>query len=101
VNQAQVLSDGDMIKLPTWEEAAEAAETASDEEAASTDGKVNINTADAAALMTLPGIGESKAKSILTYRQEHGDFSSGEELMNIPGIKEGVYSKIKDSITVR
>ena len=48
----------------------------------------------------LPGIGESKASAILAYREEKGRFSSVEEIMDITGIKEGVYSKIKDHITV-
>ena len=50
--------------------------------------------------MTLPGIGAAKAQSILSYRDEKGGFSSIEEIMDITGIKEGVYSKIKDYITV-
>ncbi len=62
--------------------------------------RVNINTADQAALTGLPGIGEAKAKSIIAYRTEHGRFSSIEEIMEISGIKEAVFSKIKDYITV-
>lgn len=64
------------------------------------DGRVDINTADASALMSLPGIGQSKADAIIAYRNEHGAFKAPEELMNISGIKEGVYQKIKDSIKV-
>ncbi|MCD8338554.1 MAG: ComEA family DNA-binding protein [Lachnospiraceae bacterium] len=64
------------------------------------DGKVNLNTATAEELMTLPGIGESKAAAILAYRSEHGSFASIEEIQNISGIKSGVFSKIKDLITV-
>ena len=63
-------------------------------------GKTNLNTATASALMELPGIGESKAQSILAYRDEHGKFQKVEDLMEIPGIKEGVYSKIADRIYV-
>ena len=63
-------------------------------------GKVNLNTADAAALQTLSGIGESKAQAILAYREEHGGFSSIEELMDVPGIKENTFIKIKDKIAV-
>lgn len=98
VNQAEEVTDGQMITVPTVEEqqAAQEEEQTSD----ASDGKVNINTADAAELMTLPGIGASKAESILSYREEQGSFSSVEEIMNITGIKEGVYSKIKDYITV-
>ncbi len=62
--------------------------------------RVNINTADQAALTGLPGIGEAKARSIIAYRTEHGHFSSIEEIMEISGIKEAVFSKIKDYITV-
>lgn len=64
------------------------------------DGKVNINTASREELMTLPGIGEAKADAMIAYRQEKGLFSSVEEIKNISGIKEGVYSKIADSIKV-
>lgn len=62
--------------------------------------RVNINTADQAMLTGLPGIGEAKAKRIIAYRTEHGRFSSIEEIMEISGIKEAVFSKIKDYITV-
>lgn len=62
--------------------------------------KININTATKDELMTLSGIGESKAEDIITYREEHGGFKNIEEIMNINGIKEGVYNKIKDSIVV-
>lgn len=48
--------------------------------------------------MTLPGIGESKADIIIEFREEHGAFQSIEELMEIQGIKEGVFNKIKDYI---
>ncbi|MCD8011574.1 MAG: helix-hairpin-helix domain-containing protein [Lachnospiraceae bacterium] len=67
---------------------------------AASDGKVNINTATREELMTLPGIGESKADAILAYRSEHGAFASIEEIQNISGIKSGVFSQIKDLITV-
>lgn len=63
-------------------------------------GTVNLNTADSAALQTLPGIGEAKAQAILAYREEKGGFSGTEELMNVPGIKESTFSKIKDKIAV-
>ena len=62
--------------------------------------KVNLNRATAQELMTLPGIGESKAGEIIRYREAHGAFSKPEDLMKIPGIKEGVFHKIQDQITV-
>lgn len=63
-------------------------------------GLVNLNTADVAALMTLPGIGESRAKAIISYREQHGAFAQIEDIMKISGIKQAVFSKIKDKITV-
>lgn len=62
--------------------------------------KINLNTADKALLCTLPGIGESRAESILAYRQEHGDFEKTEDIMKVPGIKEAAYEKIKEYVTV-
>ena len=63
-------------------------------------GLVNLNTADVAALMTLPGIGESRAKAIISYRDQHGAFAQIEDIMKISGIKQAAFSKIKDKITV-
>ena len=61
---------------------------------------VNLNTADAAQLQKLPGIGPGKAQAILQYRQEHGPFQTIEELMRVPGIKEGTFAKLKAYVTV-
>ena len=63
------------------------------------DTRINLNTADAGQLSTLSGIGQSKAEAIIAYREEHGDFASIEEIMNVEGIKEGTFSKIKDKIS--
>ena len=102
VNQARVIVDGEQIYVPTVEEAA--SQTAGVGETTGTKGtenvKVNINTAGKEELMTLTGIGEAKADDILKYREEHGSFGSIEELMQISGIKEGVFNKIKDDITI-
>ncbi len=91
-----------MLRVLTTEEAdsSNGAARAGDCREQSGDGRVDINTADASALMSLPGIGQSKADAIIAYRNEHGAFKAPEELMNISGIKEGVYQKIKDSIKV-
>ena len=69
-------------------------------EGVTNDGKINLNTASKDQLMTIPGVGESKADSIIAYRQEQGMFQSTEDVMNISGIKEGMYAKIKDYISV-
>ena len=74
--------------------------SSSDSPQSGEEAKVNLNTADAEALMTLSGIGEAKAEAILAYREEHGGFSSIEEIMNVSGIKESTFSKIKDKISV-
>ena len=63
-------------------------------------GKVNINTADAAQLMTLKGIGEARAADIIAYRDSKGPFQSIEDIMKVPGIKDAAFEKIKDDITV-
>ena len=61
---------------------------------------VNINTATIEELITLDGIGASKAQSIIEYRKNNGGFKSIEELKNVSGIGESVYLKIKDKITI-
>lgn len=63
-------------------------------------GAININLATANDLTNLPGIGPSKAKTIISYREKNGPFSSIEDIMNISGIKEGTFEKIKEYITV-
>lgn len=62
--------------------------------------RLNINTAGASQLMTLPGIGAVLAANIVSYREENGRFSSIEELMNVPGIKQAKFDALKDSVTV-
>lgn len=69
--------------------------------AAAQDGKININTASAQQLCTLPGIGETRAQAILSYRQEHGSFARTEDIMRVSGIKEGMYEKLAPFITVQ
>ncbi len=101
INQAKLLSDGEQIYIPTQEEVAQGgiseqiAKSSGD-----TEGKIDINIATKEELMTLNGIGESRAENILRYRQEQGGFQCIEDLMNVEGIKEGIFQKIKDSITV-
>ena len=107
VNQAQPVSDGQQIYVPTQEEAEEGALPAAIQPAdpgsgtETSESVVNINTADAEALKSLTGIGDAKAQAILAYREEHGAFSGIEEIMQVPGIKESTFSAIKDKITVK
>ena len=61
--------------------------------------KVSINTATQEQLQILPGIGESKAKDIISYREQNGPFTTIEDIKNVSGIGESVFAKIKDYIT--
>lgn len=92
INQAEVLKDAMRLYVPTTEEA----EVTEFEE----NGKVNINRATKEELMTLPGVGASRADSIIQYRKEKGAFQSIEDIMQISGIKEGLFEKIREYITV-
>ena len=61
---------------------------------------VNINTADAGEFVSLPGIGEQKASAIVSYRAEHGPFTSIEDLSLVRGIGPGVMDKIRDLLRI-
>lgn len=97
LNLAESVTDGQKIVVPTIDEA-NALVIAEEEKS---NGLVNINTANEDTLTTLPGIGASKAKNIINYRESKGGFQTIEELMEIDGIKEGVFHKVKDLITVK
>ena len=64
-------------------------------------GQINLNTATTEQLMELPGIGEAKAAAIISYRTKAGAFADIEEIMNVNGIGEAMFEKIKDKITVK
>ena len=100
VNLAEKASDGQRIYIPSKEEAAAMPAETPDEGSSGgmNDERVNLNTADKDELMTLTGIGETRAEAILTYREENGSFHSPEDIMNVQGIKEGIYEKIKEQI---
>lgn len=101
VNQARIVTDGEQIRVPTVEEAQnQGAGVAGEVTEGTENNKININTAGKEELMMLTGIGEAKAESIMDYREKNGSFTSIEELMQIEGIKEGVFNKIKDDITI-
>ncbi|MEZ3467202.1 MAG: helix-hairpin-helix domain-containing protein [Schaedlerella sp.] len=119
INQAQAVSDGERLYIPTDEEVRQGLDayllsgSAGGDAAAgsqsavpggpsgsSAGGKVNINTASREELKTLNGIGDTRAGSIVVYRESNGSFGSIEDLMKVEGIKEGVFNKLKDDITV-
>lgn len=97
VNLAEVLTDGMKLYFPTPEESLEAESEAKERDV----GLIDINTAGVELLCTLPGIGEARAKAIVAYREEHGAFGSAEEIMQVSGIKDSAYNKIKAFITVK
>lgn len=114
VNQARFLNDGERVYIPERDElsALSAAQYAAGQPLGSSAGSqgnniqagsqeklpVNINTAGVSELTTLPGIGESRAESIIAYREAHGAFYRIEDIMKISGIKGAAYEKIKDRI---
>ena len=94
VNRAGVLTDGQMNG------SAGTGQNAGLTVQAQQDNRININTADEAQLTTLTGIGATRAQAIISYRQENGPFAVIEDIMNVQGIKEGTFAKIKDKIVV-
>lgn len=102
INLAQLLKDGEKIYIPTEVEVQEGYNLGFSSQASGVDssGKININTATKEQLMTLTGVGEAKALSIISYRDTNGSFSAIEDVMKISGIKDAVFNTIKDYITV-
>ena len=110
VNLARTVADGERVAFYTLEQTdkmkeqgilcEEGQNLSSDRKNASGSGLVNLNTATKEELMTLPGIGESRAMAIVNYREQQGSFQNIEEIMQIQGIKESVFATIRDLITV-
>lgn len=108
VNQARFLSDGERVYIPKMDElsdlsvsqyaAGQSLNQSGVHMGEPVNPTVNINTAGISELTGLPGIGESRAKSIIEYREKHGTFSKIEDIMKISGIKGAAYEKIKDRI---
>ena len=107
MNLAETVSDGSRIYVPTKEEVDTLAVVYSDTGSGSggttsdSTGRVNINTATLEELTTLPGIGDTRARAIIDYREQNGAFGNIEDIMQVTGIKEKSFSKIKDSICVK
>lgn len=102
INLAMVVQDEMILYVPEiGEEGALPAVQAQQPAAASEAGAaVNLNAATAEELMTLSGIGPSKAEAIIAYRTENGNFKSIEELTEVTGIGDKTFEKLKDAITV-
>lgn len=105
LNLASLVADGMKVTVLTQKEAETAPEDIgivlpSVQEQSSPSGKVNINTAGKEELMSLRGIGESRAEDIIAYREKHGLFQKIEDIMKVSGIKDAAFEKIKENITV-
>lgn len=103
-NLAEVLVDGKQYQIYSKDEVLNMSIQGSGENAEAYytgDGLLDINEATNTELMTISGIGQSKADAIVEYRQQNGRFDKTEDIMNVSGIGEGLYQRIKDSITVR
>lgn len=103
INLAQRLSDEQYIKIPSIQ--AENSSSSDNHSSAETSkeiltGIVNINTASAAELQQLPGIGEVTANRIIEYRNNVGTFADKRDIMNVKGIGNSIYDKIKNNITI-
>lgn len=108
LNLAESVQDGQKLYFPTKDEMENQQGVPVD--GTYTDGqannseqsqKIDINTADKEQLMTLSGIGEAKAESIIRYRAEHGNFAQIEDITNVDGIGESLFQKIKEYIYVK
>jgi len=109
VNQAETLQDSQQVYIPRRDEVT--VTVASGTLGADTPGAagqgalgkalININTADETTLQQINGIGASRAADIVAYRNTNGSFEEIEDIMKVPGIKNGLFSRIKDQISVR
>ncbi|RVU70653.1 MULTISPECIES: helix-hairpin-helix domain-containing protein [Lactobacillus] len=108
INRAIILKDQDKIHIPFKGEKVDNITTvnsASDSSAANsssgtTGEKVNLNTASAADLQKLNGIGEKKAEQIVAYREQNGQFKKIEDLMQVSGIGEKTFAGLKDQLEI-
>lgn len=95
LNQARPLMDGEQIFVLKHEENATVSSSA-----AGSSAKININSASAAELTSLPGIGEVRASQIIAHRDKHGLFTDIKELMDVSGIGEKTFENIAELITI-
>ncbi len=111
-NLAAYLQDGQKVYVPTKEEVKDMSveerlthgafpETGTlSQQGVEAKRKVNLNTADVSELMTLSGVGQSKAEAIIQYRTKVGAFSGIDEIKNVTGIGDAMFERIKEYITV-
>lgn len=95
LNLARIVADGEHLHVTT---PGEPPKTLAADTAQATNGPINLNTADATALETLPGIGPALAQRIITHRQTHGDFTSVEQLLEVSGIGPAILANIGELV---
>lgn len=95
LNLARFLSDGEQISVP-----AEGEIPAAGAPQGTAGGKVNLNTADAAALEGLPRVGPAMAQRIIAWRDSNGRFTSVEDLLGVTGIGDKTFAQLKDLVTI-
>lgn len=117
LNRAAFITDGSELIIPqgsgqvNWNEIAasrggiyynsqSAAASSANQDKVTFTGVININTAGAEELQMLSGIGPAKASAIISYREKNGNFLTKEQIMNVSGIGQGTFDKIKDNISV-
>ena len=107
INRAAFVSDGEKIFIPSQEAdledgvlSADGGSNGSGSSGRSSDGKININTADSTQLQELNGVGPATAEKIIAYRKQNGRFQSIEDIKNVSGIGDKTYEKLKDHIRV-
>ncbi len=101
INLAETVVDGQSIYIPSKSEyKVSNSESDLKNTELETSNKLNINTATEEELTSLPGIGESKAITIISYREENGDFKSIEDIKNVSGIGNATFANIKDLIRI-
>ena len=100
INLSKPVSAAMVIYVPKNAAIPDNSNTSSDTSSATTNLKINLNTASKEELTKLSGIGEAKAQDIIDYRNTNGSFKTIEEIKNISGIGDALFAKIKDNITI-
>lgn len=105
INRAAFVSDGEKIYIPSQvseleDDGLSAGEGGGGGTAKSSDGRININTADSTQLQELTGVGPATAEKIIDYRKQNGRFQSIEDIKNVSGIGDKTYEKLKEHIKV-
>ncbi|MCL1936193.1 MAG: helix-hairpin-helix domain-containing protein [Defluviitaleaceae bacterium] len=100
INLARIISDSEHIIIPHYTEQNIVTEMQNTQNTNNSSGLININTADSATLQNLPGIGPSISQNIIRYREQHGNFTSIEQIQNVNRIGQNIFNGIRDLITV-